>query len=341
MTLMHVNDRELLATCALELNTWIDSNILKPVNDSLGVGVISQELSELRKQLTELANELRSRPAGDLVDCHEVRDEVLPILKSALVHKRRLFAYELGEQSKLTFNHELKNAIDDKIKPFSLLMNQEWFKNTKPYRLPKLTDYLALKSAEEFLGQNTNYKLRPRVYDEKFQILNAPSLMLHDLRYYRLACDIRDSSVSIAYIDIDKFKDFNTEYGEPRIDRDLLPKFMGIVEGHVYSCGHAYRYGGDEYIILLPNMNKIDAAQFLTKLQHNLTEANYFDIAKNPTISVGVFEINDECFLTDAEVEDKAAKAKDFAKTKGRNCVALYEDNSDNASTLTIYTKKN
>ena len=51
---------------------------------------------------------------------------------------------------------------------------------------------------------------------------------------------------------IDKFKDFNTKYGETQIDVRLLPRFMAALEAHVYSRGFAYRFGGDEYVVLLP-----------------------------------------------------------------------------------------
>ena len=146
--------------------------------------------------------------------------------------------------------------------------------------------------------------------------------------------------MSIAYLDIDKFKDFNTEYGEPRIDRDLLPRFMNILEGHVFSAGHAYRYGGDEYVVTLPNMAPQDAAYFLSNFQIKLRDAKYFDIDKDPTVSIGICEINESCYLTDHETEEKAAAAKDFAKSHGRNCIALYKEATPTESSLIIFKSK-
>jgi hypothetical protein len=47
-------------------------------------------------------------------------------------------------------------------------------------------------------------------------------------------------------LDIGLFKDFNTAFGEPRVDRDVLPIFMSELEAHIYWHGYAYKFGGDE-----------------------------------------------------------------------------------------------
>ena len=87
--------------------------------------------------------------------------------------------------------------------------------------------------------------------------------ILPDLAYFRVKCELRDQSVSVAYVDIDEFKSFNDKYGHERVDRDILPRFMSEIEGVVFSRGFAYRIGGDEYLILLPNMSRGSAIRFL------------------------------------------------------------------------------
>jgi len=156
--------------------------------------------------------------------------------------------------------------------------------------------------------------LKDRIYDEKFGILNAPQLFFPDLYYFRETCGIRSIPLCVAYVDIDDFKSFNEKYTETKVDINLLPKFMTALEVQIYHHGYAYRYGGDEYVILLPNMSKDLAVTLLKKLQGILQELNYPEIDGFVQVSIGLFEISANCLLTDREIEQKASKAKKYAK---------------------------
>lgn len=320
--------KKILAECVWELKNWVTNDLRLPIIRYTGVS--PAELNELFDRLASIEQLLRKTTDEDQFLPTSTKDD-LPIIKCALVHKRKMIAYELQEQLQETYSHELKRLIEEKLKPYTVLVNQKWFKKTEQYELPEMTRYLALRSAEESLG--VNFKFKKRIYDEKFQILNAPSLVLSDLNYFRLACGIRNSSVTAAYIDIDKFKDFNMRYGEQTIDRDLLPHFMSVLENHVFSCGYAYRFGGDEYLILLPNMSWLEAAESLSKLQYKLREAEYFGIDERPTVSIGICEVNKYSYLIDSEVIDIAASAKTYAKDNGRDCIAF----GNEASKFSIY----
>ena len=52
--------------------------------------------------------------------------------------------------------------------------------------------------------------------------------------------------LAVAFLDIDDFKRFNSDYGETKVDRNLLTRFMQVLEAHVYHHGFAYRQGGKE-----------------------------------------------------------------------------------------------
>ena len=207
-------------------------------------------------------------------------------------------------------------------------MGQDWFKETTALSSPRLTDYLTISHAEEIARRRGGLEREARVYDEKFHILLAPTLFLSDLAYFRARCDLRSQSVSVAFVDIDKFKNFNDCYGHERVDRDILPRFMGVMEAHVFSRGFAYRNGGDEYLVLLPNMSRDHTIPFLSEFQSKLKAVNYFQIDKNPTVSIGVCEIGPDGILTDSEVREKADEAHEFAKQAGRNLIATFTDDT-------------
>ena len=135
---------------------------------------------------------------------------------------------------------------------------------------------------------------------------------------------MRGILIAVAYLDIDKFKDFNTEKGEPYVDRHVLPKFMRLLEAHVYLRGYAYRYGGDEYCILLNNVIEDEALRSLHMLRQRLGDLTYEGTDRRTTVSVGVVIVRPDCHLTGNEIEHAAAAAKKFAKDAGRNRLATY-----------------
>ena len=113
--------------------------------------------------------------------------------------------------------------------------------------------------------------------------------------------------------------------------------FMSELEAHVYSHGHAYRFGGDEYMVLLPNMSGAQAFSFLKEFQRNLESVEYFEVNMRPTVSIGIVEADSNCFLTNSEIEERAARAKRFAKDNGRNRIAGFKSSGFSDENLTIY----
>ncbi len=143
--------------------------------------------------------------------------------------------------------------------------------------------------------------LRGSDYDDKFRILLSPASFLPALRRCRIESWLRDISVAVAFTDIDDFKALNTRYTESVVDRDLLPKIMRTIEAHVYSHGWAYRFGGDEYLLLLPNMDLKVAGEFLQSLQERLGSLEF------------------------QGVQEKANRAMQHAKQVSKNCIATFK----------------
>ena len=65
-----------------------------------------------------------------------------------------------------------------------------------------------------------------------------------------------------------------------------------------------------------------EAVAFLASFQMELSQANYEGIGSNPTVSIGVCEVTSQSVLTERQVEEWAATAKQFAKDAGRNRIA-------------------
>ena len=311
------SDRVTLRPYVIGYNNWLSRTIDGPVQKTLHLR--PQELAELFEDLKRLMTWLGNADDKEM----ELDENLVAILKRSIIHTRRQKALSKEERSRITFNRGLRESLDDELTPVSTIMPRDWFRETEAARPVRLTDFLSLQWAEELLRKTGELTVLERVHDEKFQLLQAPTLFLPDLSHYRMICELRAVPVSVAYIDIDDFKIFNTRYGEPRVDRDVLPPFMSTLEAHLFSHGYAYRYGGDEYVAVLPNTSCSQATDLFLAFQKKLETLEYFEVVDRLHISVGICEVTEDCALTGYEVEERAAYAKNAAKRGGKNCIGI------------------
>jgi diguanylate cyclase (GGDEF)-like protein len=244
------------------------------------------------------------------------------LFKQIVLRYRRDRAAYTERLIEKTFHLELASTVEQEIKTLDALVNQPWFQAIETFRLPRVKDYLPVQFIEPSAFGQT--ELAPRQYDEKFHILQAPALFLPDLAFFRAKCEVRDAPLALGFLDIDKFKQFNTDHTETKVDRNLLPRFMQTVEAHVYHHGYAYRQGGDEYLVLVPSMSREMSIAFMDELRFRLAQLCYPEIHGKTTVSIGLCVVEGDCPLTDRELRDRANRAKQFAKDQGRDRIATY-----------------
>ena len=281
-------------------------------------GAQPAEVVEIREQLSILGQQLAAKAKP--VRVHDAHN---PLLKRIVIDERRRAAEAIDPPMQRAIDPQLVRHLQREVRPLEELMNVPWFQDTQALRLPRLTDYLSIRFAEDSVTSQT--ALRPRDYDEKFHILEAPALFLPDLAYYRVKCAFRDADISVAYVDIDDFKSLNTRYTETVVDLKVLPSFMELLEAHTFARGHAYRFGGDEYVLLLPNTTERWAVELVRELSAKLAAASFHGIDAKLGISAGLCRVDVDCMLTDREVLAKANLAKNFVKAKEKGRIARYE----------------
>jgi diguanylate cyclase (GGDEF)-like protein len=103
---------------------------------------------------------------------------------------------------------------------------------------------------------------------------------------------------------------------------------MQILAEHAFEHGFAYRHGGDEYVMIIPNLDVSLAINFFEVLRRRVSDFIYAGTEEKTTISVGVSSVTLDCFLTDREILEQANRAKNFAKNNGKNCIAYYSDSN-------------
>lgn len=125
---------------------------------------------------------------------------------------------------------------------------------------------------------------------------------------------------SIIMADLDHFKKVNDSYGH-EFGNKVLKSVSDIVLSVTHGKGSAFRYGGEEITILLPNHSVQEAIAVGERIRKAIESSPVED--KMVTISIGVSMAPDHS-ADPKELIDLADKALYTAKDRGRNLVRVY-----------------
>lgn len=112
--------------------------------------------------------------------------------------------------------------------------------------------------------------------------------------YESLEREIRRKSrtskdLTLAFLDLDNFKGFNDTYGDLKGD-DVLAEIANIIQASIRKgVDSAYRYGGDEFMLILPETDLDQAERTLERILEKLT----WRIEEKLTFSVGLALLGD------------------------------------------------
>jgi diguanylate cyclase (GGDEF)-like protein len=164
-----------------------------------------------------------------------------------------------------------------------------------------------------------------RELDQKFKILLSPGQAEKDFTDWSQQLSSVNGQIAVLFADLDNFKALNTKYSEPRIDQSLLPDAMHLVEGLIRMRGGAYKYGGDEYVLILPNHDAIEGAGFAEKVRKAFEQFEFrvdTDLV-HITVSLGiaVWPVHSTTYQ---DLLVKASEAKTQAKVQ-KNCFRMAE----------------
>nr|WP_245258250.1 GGDEF domain-containing protein [Rhodopseudomonas palustris] len=127
--------------------------------------------------------------------------------------------------------------------------------------------------------------------------------------------------LSLALIDLDWFKRINDSFGHPTGD-EVLRTFAITIFANIRSFDRFGRYGGEEFLLLLPNTSREDAHALLDRLREIVGELDWtaFSPGMRVTLSAGVTTMSPD--ETAESVLARADSALYAAKEKGRNRIA-------------------
>jgi len=133
-------------------------------------------------------------------------------------------------------------------------------------------------------------------------------------------------SSCIAFMDLDRFKAVNDSFGHGLGDEVLARAAQCIIE-HLRPYDRVFRYGGDEFLLLLPGTHPVEAWHLMDRVRHTVAATVLGTAPGGPavrlTASVGITSLE-----PDLEVEQCVARADQallLAKAAGRDRVVCWD----------------
>ena len=153
---------------------------------------------------------------------------------------------------------------------------------------------------------------------------------LYNRRYFYMVLDNEiertkryQYPLSLIMMDIDHFKLVNDEFGHLAGD-EVLESVAQICKNPLRQSDTIFRYGGEEFMILLPGTNQEEAMHVAERIRSTIAETR-FKVNKGEvriTTSMGVSEYSEE-HPTANEFIESADRTMYAAKAAGRNCVRV------------------
>jgi len=151
--------------------------------------------------------------------------------------------------------------------------------------------------------------------------------------------DREGTDLAMVFIDLDRFKEVNDRFGH-LAGSWTLQKVAQLLAGTAPAAAMLARYGGDEFVVILPGANLLRARETAESLRQSIAEATFFDPAgegdrgatlPSITASLGVASYRDHLApggtarRRESTFLRLADSAMYLAKANGRNRVELAE----------------
>jgi diguanylate cyclase (GGDEF)-like protein len=299
--------------------------------------------SNINKQLNEFQEHLdkhKSAPShiarSDLIrhwivefeeHCHQIVEDfiylvetfhafnVLDFLKQKLDSHITLMAKEFNQLLSeydiggLSVTSSERTRISNMVSSIKAISNQNWQERTK-----------------HLLLNNQTREMRPLDFkdlDDRLPVRRRGAFD-HDLKVTIDKASQSQETISLVMIDIDHFKKVNDKHGHHAGDLVLLGVAQCLVRRLAHK-GHVYRYGGEEFAIILPTYSTDEAVGLSERLRKDIEEKTIGTNGVKITASFGVASFPDDAKDAISLIK-KADTALYASKKNGRNRVKAFGD---------------
>jgi diguanylate cyclase (GGDEF)-like protein len=167
--------------------------------------------------------------------------------------------------------------------------------------------------------------MRDSSFDYMTRIWNRRSLEREFQRLWRDASR-RKKTISVLFIDIDRFKEFNDSYGHEAGDRVLRATARVIERSMSRPLDLCCRWGGEEFLAVLPETSAEEARAVAERIRERISIMKLrLKCTALPliTLSIGIAASQTDAVASPSELIARADKALLLAKEQGRDQVVI------------------
>ncbi len=250
-----------------------------------------------------------------------VCEKILGMDKDAFLSNLEGISQEISETAEIfeldVGDPRLLNCIAEQAKELLLLRSME-----------------TLRTAEELHNEAENLELKAKKLEDTAKIDALTNV--YNRGYLESSLDsefhlatVRNLPLTLVMVDLDNFKDVNDEYGHACGDKALIHA-VEILKMCIRDTDSLYRYGGEEFVISLPNTGAIGAESLASRIIAMFNNKNFINEDGEKitvTASLGV-AIHGEGIIYDnwGHLLNIADYCMYASKANGRNTYTLYKE---------------
>ena len=279
------------------------------------------ELRDFAAQATSIRDMMAQ--GGDAIVDVEFDANARPVVRTALALNRRQLAERVEAGLRHLTSTSLSRELQAALRPLDELLGSPTLVDVVARPAPSLADFLTPEGRQQHQATLT---LATEEREPKHRILLSSSLISGDITVFRGHCEDRHVPFAVVFADLDDFKAVNTEIGEVLVDRLVLPRILSAVEAAAYGHGRAYRHGGDEFVILVPNATVEVVSSVIGQLKKAVEGLRFDGSAFVPRLSAGVWITVPSSHLTPIELVARASEAKAASKAAGKSRITIWSE---------------
>ena len=199
---------------------------------------------------------------------------------------------------------------------------------TKPFNLSELRARLRagtriVELNEELLSVRDNLE-KQATHDELTGLYNR-HYMVEILEKEFARSQRYQADLACILIDLDCFKEVNDSFGHAFGDL-VLREFSAHLQQNIRKADIPIRYGGEEFMVLLPSTGIAGAQKVAEKIRNSCEKKMYGDghNSTTVTVSIGIASIKQHQLVEGKEIVACADKALYRSKAEGRNRITVY-----------------
>ncbi|MEN6296864.1 MAG: diguanylate cyclase [Rectinema sp.] len=147
-----------------------------------------------------------------------------------------------------------------------------------------LADYIAIALEHARKHQLVTYQA---MTDRLSGLANRYGLETQGMEIFQKSIE-QDQPIGVLMIDIDHFKQVNDTYGHAYGDI-VLRSITQAIREQIRSRDYAVRYGGEEFVVLLPGLSAREALIVAERLRIRISQTVIEKERKLPTVSIGIY----------------------------------------------------